>query len=160
MATNHTANYQLNQWEATDQVLRTDFNEDNAKVDSALKGLSTSVSQHDTQISQINQKMATLGNCLIYQTSYTGTGSGAVTLTFPHKPIWIQVVHPTELYLFIAGQGCSRAISILSRSSIDANDFLWNGKTVSWSNRGDSPEYQCNEKGQNYLVIALLDAAN
>ena len=37
MATNQTTNYQLNQWEPTDQVLRTDFNADNAKLDAALK---------------------------------------------------------------------------------------------------------------------------
>ena len=38
MATNQTTNYQLNQWEPTDQVLRTDFNADNAKIDAALAG--------------------------------------------------------------------------------------------------------------------------
>ena len=37
MSTNHTTNYNLNQWEATDKVLRTDFNADNAKIDAALK---------------------------------------------------------------------------------------------------------------------------
>ena len=36
MATNHTTNYQLCQWEATDKVLRTDFNQDNQKIDAAL----------------------------------------------------------------------------------------------------------------------------
>ena len=36
MATNQTTNYQLNQWEPTDPVLRTDFNADNAKLDAAL----------------------------------------------------------------------------------------------------------------------------
>ena len=36
MATNQTTNYHLNQWEPTDQVLRTDFNADNAKLDAAL----------------------------------------------------------------------------------------------------------------------------
>ena len=39
MATNQTTNYHLNQWEPTDQVLRTDFNADNAKLDTALAGL-------------------------------------------------------------------------------------------------------------------------
>ena len=48
MAANQTTNYQLNQWEATDQVLRTDFNADNAKVDAALAG---KVDHHDTVIS-------------------------------------------------------------------------------------------------------------
>lgn len=38
MASNRTEHYDLCQWEATDQVLRTDFNEDNAKVDAALQG--------------------------------------------------------------------------------------------------------------------------
>ena len=31
-----TTNYQLNQWDATDRVLRTDFNSDNQKIDAAL----------------------------------------------------------------------------------------------------------------------------
>lgn len=40
MASNHTSNYNLCQWEATDAVLRTDFNEDNAKIDAVLQELS------------------------------------------------------------------------------------------------------------------------
>ena len=40
---NYTQNYQLNQWEATDRVLRTDFNNDNAKIDAALKANADSV---------------------------------------------------------------------------------------------------------------------
>ena len=43
MSTNHTTNYDLCQWETTDQVQRTDFNQDNAKIDTALKGLSDQV---------------------------------------------------------------------------------------------------------------------
>ena len=39
MASNQTSNYGLNQWEAADQVLRTDFNADNSKIDDALKEL-------------------------------------------------------------------------------------------------------------------------
>ena len=38
MSTNHTTNYGLCQWLATDQVQRTDFNQDNAKIDTALEG--------------------------------------------------------------------------------------------------------------------------
>ena len=37
---NATTNYQLSQWGASDRVLRTDFNADNAKIDAALSGLS------------------------------------------------------------------------------------------------------------------------
>lgn len=41
MATNHTKQYKLCQWLPTDQVRRTDFNEDNAKVEAALAGLAS-----------------------------------------------------------------------------------------------------------------------
>ena len=39
MATNHTEKYELNQWLPTDPVIRTDFNEDNAKIEAALHEL-------------------------------------------------------------------------------------------------------------------------
>ena len=39
MASNYTQNYGLCQWEATDQVLRTDFNEDNQKIEAAFLAL-------------------------------------------------------------------------------------------------------------------------
>ena len=50
MASNQTTNYGLNQWEATDQVLRTDFNSDNLKVDTALKSQATTISNLAVQI--------------------------------------------------------------------------------------------------------------
>ena len=62
MATNYTTNYQLNQWEPADAVQRVEFNQDNAKVDAALKALSDQVVQKanqsalNTVISAVNQK--------------------------------------------------------------------------------------------------------
>ena len=62
MASNYTTNYQLNQWEPTDAVQRVEFNQDNAKVDAALKALSDQVVQKanqsalNTLISAVNQK--------------------------------------------------------------------------------------------------------
>ena len=44
MASNYTGNYTLCQWEDTDQVKRTEFNEDNAKIDAALGSLASAVS--------------------------------------------------------------------------------------------------------------------
>lgn len=43
MASNYTEHYGLCQWEATDQVLREEFNEGNRKVDEALKELDDQV---------------------------------------------------------------------------------------------------------------------
>ena len=39
MARGQTQYYGLNQWEAADQVLRTEFNADNQKIDGALKAM-------------------------------------------------------------------------------------------------------------------------
>ena len=60
MATNQTTNYQLNQWEPIDQVLRTDFNADNAKLDAALKSLSDQVIQKAdaSTVSALSQAVA------------------------------------------------------------------------------------------------------
>ena len=63
MATNQTTNYQLNHWEPTDAVQRVEFNQDNAKVDAALKSLSDQVVQKanqsavNTLITAVNQKV-------------------------------------------------------------------------------------------------------
>ena len=41
MATDHTPNYQLSQWRASDVFVRTDFNEDHLKIDAALHALAS-----------------------------------------------------------------------------------------------------------------------
>ena len=50
MASNHTQHYGLCQWEATDAVLRTDFNEDNQKIDTALKTQAGNISDLTAQM--------------------------------------------------------------------------------------------------------------
>lgn len=62
MASNYTEHYDLCQWEPTDAVQRVEFNQDNAKLDTALKSLSDQVVQKanqsalNTLISAVNQK--------------------------------------------------------------------------------------------------------
>ena len=53
MASNHTANYKLNQWEATDNVQRVDFNADNAAIEAALTA-------HDTEIAAAKSKITSV----------------------------------------------------------------------------------------------------
>ena len=47
MASSHTAVYQLNQWDAADPVIRTDFNEDNAKIEAALLAIKSEFARGD-----------------------------------------------------------------------------------------------------------------
>ena len=48
MATNHTANYQLNQWAKADRVMMDDFNADNTKIDAALKANADAITAETT----------------------------------------------------------------------------------------------------------------
>ena len=155
MATNHTSNYQLNQWEPTDQVLRTDFNQDNAKVDTALKGLSTSMQQASTQLSQISQQLTMRGNCQVVSMTYVGTGEETATLIFDHKPIALFFYDPVDYLFMIAIQGCGNALCATSNAG-KINYFTWSGKTVSWRSVSNAA-FQCNVSGRTYYVAALLD---
>ena len=47
MASNYTEHYDLCQWEPTDAVQRVDFNQDNAKLDTALEALETAKQRLD-----------------------------------------------------------------------------------------------------------------
>ena len=47
-----TERYQLNQWEASDQVRRTDFNEDNAKIEQALAGQADALGMAEQRVTE------------------------------------------------------------------------------------------------------------
>ena len=152
MATNHTANYNLNQWEATDPVLRTDFNADNSKVDAALKSLSTTVQQHTTQISQMQTALSKCGTCTFHYQSYEGDGATTKTLSFPSKPVVI---------LFSGDPGESLIIHATAQSSLVEGggvNLSWSGATLTMSNR-DQYGSVFNAKHTTYHVLALLDAS-
>ena len=53
---NATTNYQLNQWDASDRVLRTDFNADNAKIEAALKAIADQAQRAERAIEQASYR--------------------------------------------------------------------------------------------------------
>ena len=103
MSTNHTTNYDLCQWEATDQVLHTDFNADNAKIDAALaakaelsnhealaqtvSGLSATVEEHTAAIAAAGLiffhlaagQIKTTASCDVHAAAGVGTIAGNFT---------------------------------------------------------------------------------
>ena len=138
MSTNYTENFDLCQWEPTDPVIRTDFNADNAKLDAALAGLSES------------------RNCQIYTTTYTGTGSGGRTLTFPRKPILVFVMG--GIVTFMAAMQGSSYIYLRYGISVSKSSATWSGNTLTWSQSEDSAPLSANIAGEIYHVAALLDS--
>ncbi len=81
MSTNHTPNYQLSQWEPSDQFRRTDFNEDNAKIDAALSALTGRVSSAESSLagkanqSSLNSVSASVPK--VKAGTYTGNGAAS-----------------------------------------------------------------------------------
>ena len=157
MASNYTENFSLCQWGATDHVLRTDFNEDNRKIDAALEemaGYGDTIAQHTTAI-------ARLGNCQIYTSSYVGSGSAGTsnpnTLYFPKRPVVVMIFsstmwfigHPDSGLALITSSGGAHYSNICSRS----------GNSFRWYVNGTNPTQQMNTSGTTYYVTAFLDAA-
>ncbi|RHR10681.1 hypothetical protein DWX58_04665 [Pseudoflavonifractor sp. AF19-9AC] len=144
MASGQTSNYGLNQWAAEDKVMRTEFNEDNAKIDAALKNF---------------------GNCHIVTGSYIGsgeygTGIYATALDFAEtlgKAPELLIVRcsdssPSGLVLL---KGMTTTFYTLSHSWSSAYflDLNWTATGVSWT--GDSTAAQHSEKGKIYLYVAF-----
>ena len=141
---NHTTNYQLSQWVKSDQVLMEDFNADNAKLDAALTAQAGTLAAHTEALSK-------LGNCQLYTTTYVGTGeSGANspnTLTFPQKPALVVVGYDIYFLLHIFPH------DFVINWNHHYYEFKWSGNTISWYS--DNPEYQLNEEGKTYCVLAF-----
>lgn len=102
MASNHTEHFSLNQWQADDQVKRTDFNEDNAKLDAALNDLSGGLAEKADQaaldalaaevakkattaaLETVSKKLAAMP-CLVTGT-YTGDGTDSRLISLGFQP--------------------------------------------------------------------------
>ena len=144
-----TEHYQLNLWDGSDRILRTDFNADNAKLDTAL-------AEQAAAIAKQAEKLAKCGNCQFYYTSYVGTGTygeeSPCSRTFPHKPMMVTLVEMGKGAILQAVYGCDHAY-YLGPSSISLW-VSWSGNTMRWYDY--APESQMNRENTTYLVLALL----
>ena len=153
MSTNHTTNYDLNQWEGTDKVLRTDFNEDNSKIDAALKGLA----DKDTALeAMVAAATAAAGNCEMELITYTGTGTygnsnNGTKIQFQAIPdIFIIVGDKSVLF----GRGGVSSVVIASEDFLSNDSVTWSGSLFTFSN-GIAARYQMNSKNMPYWVLGL-----
>ena len=137
MSTNHTTNYNLCQWEATDQVLRTDFNEDNAKIDAAL---------------------ATIPQIAIGTYIGNGSASQKISLSFTPKAVFFcssdgkTYIGTGSGYLWggLAVSGSALQMSGNSAAAIITGGFMVFQTTIS-----DYSSIACNRSGQTYHYIAF-----
>lgn len=89
MAT-YTPYYGLHQWVPEDNFLRTDFNEDLLKIDTALRGLESSKassSSMSSQMSSVNSSISSLQSRLEVRVgTYTGNGAANRTISLGVTP--------------------------------------------------------------------------
>lgn len=141
---NYTEHYQLHQWEGSDSFLRTDFNEDLAKIDNALNQLAGSTLH-------------------IASGSYAGTGeAGAehpnqLTFEFVPKMVVLTVDAGQELEngtVLVAGQTRSSGMGTSYSGGSCLNlHITWIGQGLSWYSAKVS--YQLNKSGQTYRYFAV-----
>ena len=157
MASNQTSNYGLNQWEATDQVLRTEFNADNAKIDAALKGLADKDAELEGTLAGQAAEIVKRGNCSIEHLTYVGNGgygSGSPTrITFSKLPV---------LFLITGNNHFAFGSQFINNLLIDLGDTHPNGEG-SWSGTRYSftqinAKSQLNTKDETYHVFAFYVA--
>ena len=149
MSTNKTTNYQLNQWEAADKVLRTEFNADNQKIDAALAGLVSQLAgkADKTELAAFPKLIAG---------SYVGTGASGdkspTRLNFPQRPAAIFVGGAG--WRFWALNGMSMAESNYYKNTPGTLTLTWSDTGVSWY--GDDAIWQMNGKSTTYYYVALF----
>ena len=167
MASNYTEHYDLCQWEATDQVQRTDFNADNAKVDAALNTLAGQVAEKadGDDLAALSETVAEvsagMGNCDMELLTYTGTGamgqSSPTRITFSVLPDAFLVVG--DLAILLGRGGVKEAILACkditySESFISSSSLTWTGTQMSLYN-GVNARYQMNSESKVYWVLGL-----
>jgi hypothetical protein len=142
MASKHTEHFNLSQWEASDAVLREDFNRDNATIDTALK-------------------KCAFPNCKFVTGSYTGTGAygsdNPCVLTFDCKPqiIFLDTAGYNhynsipEYYILFRGSNY-----LYGRNFTGSIGLAWDDNTVSWWYSKDAYN-QFNESEKVYCYMAL-----
>ena len=181
MASNHTEHFSLNQWQADDQVKRTDFNEDNAKIDAALNDLSGGLAAAqaekadqtalDALAAEVAKKATTAALEAVRAAvtklvvgSYTGNGSCGqshprtldftATLGRPPKFVVVRSKDGDHRCLFLI-PGMTNSNNHLSDSYImdTKNTVTWSGNRVSWY--ADSDSGQMNRLDSNYVYFAI-----
>ena len=76
---NYTPNYGLHQWEPGDNFLRTDFNEDFAKLDAAIKGVADTAESKKADKSALAEvRTLAESKCRVAMGSYVGNGTKLV----------------------------------------------------------------------------------
>lgn len=157
MATNHTANYELSQWEAGDLIQRTDFNEDNETIDAALK-------EHADGLAAVTEWLKSPQHVArVAFGTYTGNGkygsSNKNKLTFSFKPMLVIIVPQGGGYRFVPAIMVRPATSTtaINLTNHAQADLSWENLAVSWFASDATVQMNVDEAKYCYIAIGYTD---
>lgn len=103
----YTPNYGLHQWEPQDNFLRTDFNQDFAKIDAAVKSLEGAVdAKLDGKVGPAQLAEALSVKLEAVLGSYTGNGENSQKIVLGYQPKLVVIRHPKwGITTFFPGSG-------------------------------------------------------
>ena len=181
MSSGSTQYYQLNQWQETDRILMSEFNQDNQKIDTALSALATKVNgKADTSAlsalatkvngkadtSALNAVTASLNSVAatipkFASGSYTGDGasSRSITLTFPPKAVLVMSSNGTtttgDANVYHYGGLALVGLPVYTNKPVSGNAV----KVVEIAGNGFTVYYQ-SLKSDNFRVVAAANQSN
>ena len=162
MASNQTTNYGLNQWEATDQVLRADFNADNSKIDAALKGLAEKGTALEEKDSLLETAISQCGNCRMEAVQFTGNGTDSVSIAFSQKPDFFVVVAGRAMIFVDSISNSATTLqydSAIHGAAIGSQSVSWSGGTATLD-IGSNLQRYFNLSGTTYHALAFYMLGN
>ena len=148
MPSNQTPNYALSQWERDDRILMEDFNEDNTKIDAAIKA---EVDARTAADAALQTSLGKKGNVQVQIYTYTGTGTygseGPCTIPFNGKEPLLVLVLGTNSDDLLLHKGLSYANNYSNYCRV-----AWQNTGVTWFAHKDAV-YQLNVKDRLYTAL-------
>jgi len=92
MASNQTEHLKLCQWEAEDEVLRVDFNADNARIDAAVTEARAAAAEGIEAVRTMAQACYSPENQPFVIGQYTGDGKSSRTISLGFTPSAVMIV--------------------------------------------------------------------
>lgn len=132
MASNYTPDHNLCQWEAGDQVLREDFNEDNRKIETAL-----------------NDR-----NCCVINFTHTGRGETKVGSSPYRRALSVFIVG--DGYSLAMVRPADKAVCYSATGQTALVDVIWDDQGLVWSTACGDPAFVCNKANTTYACLYIL----
>ena len=162
MATNYTEQFQLNLWESGDAFRREEFNQDNQKLENALKSHAAALEVHNGQITALEQVQTAQSQTLnalssqkasVYVGTYEGNNASERTITLGYTPkavvLWTSTGKQSDAYggMAYTNMPCTVDGSFASITIVD------NGFQVRYNSC-----YHCytNLQGTRYVYLAFV----